>query len=83
MTYKYSHTENFDGSVTRKKYEQFTRSDGSTFLDKPNTKNLAPQYKNADDAWQDTSLSGESAETQEFCNRYWTDAVKAIYRNNN
>ena len=83
MAYKFSHTENFDGTVTRKRYEQFTRTDGSIFLDKPNTVTLRPQTKNSDGSWSDTDISSESQETRDFCSRYWTEDIKQAYRNNN
>ena len=35
----------------------------------------------ADEAWVDTDISGESAEVQAICNAAWTNTVKTAYHN--
>jgi hypothetical protein len=41
---------------------------------------LVPSVKN-DGSWEDTDISGESAQVQGICNSVWTSDVKTAYQN--
>ena len=83
MAFKYAYEIKTDGTIIRKKCEIFTRSDGSTFLDKPNTLALTPQRRDSEGNWIDNDLTAETSGTRTIANTIWTDAVKETYRSNN
>jgi hypothetical protein len=56
------------------------KDDGNEISRSFSRNTLAPSTKNGS-AWEDTDISGQSAEVQAICNAAWTSSVKTAYQN--
>ena len=56
------------------------KDDGNEISRSFSRNTLPPSTKNGS-TWEDTDISGQSAEVQAICNAAWTSSVKTAYQN--